>query len=80
MASLSSLSPSEGSTFIFREENHHQDSCEQLEELWLQKTLCDVNLIAENAEGKATISVPAHRLLCMCIYMYYMHNEKCIGA
>lgn len=65
------MASDEGSTFVFREEDHHLNCCEQVEELWRQRAFCDVNLIVENTEGKPTVSIPAHRIILAAAVPYF---------
>lgn len=58
-------------TYIYRVENHNLNSCQQMDELWRQRELCDVNLLAENADGKLVVSVPAHRLVLAANIPYF---------
>lgn len=53
----------EKGSFTFVEENHCQISCEQIGELWRQRSLCDVNLIVEDQHGKPKVSIAAHRVI-----------------
>ncbi len=48
---------------VFCEENHQQTYCEQIQELWQQKALCDINVIAESEDGQPMVSVSAHRIV-----------------
>ena len=57
--------------FIYREEDHYQNYCAQVEELWRGRQLCDINLIVENTDGKPIVSVPAHRVILAANIPYF---------
>ena len=58
-------------SYVHRVENHHFNSCEEMDELWRQRELCDVNLLAENADGKIVVSLPAHRVVLAANIPYF---------
>ena len=58
-------------TYVYRVENHNLNSCQQIDELWRQRELCDVNLLAENADGKLVVSLPAHRVVLAANIPYF---------
>lgn len=60
-----------GSSYVLKEENLHQSCREQIEELWRQRSLCDVNLIVHNCDGKPVVSIPAHKLLLAATIPYF---------
>ena len=60
-----------GSSYVYRVEDHHLNSCQQMDELWRQRQLCDVNILAENAEGKMVVSLPAHRVVLAANIPYF---------
>lgn len=62
---------SSSSCFVFREENHYQNCCEQVEKLWRDRSLCDVNLIVEDEEGKAKVSISAHKVILAASVPYF---------
>lgn len=59
------------SSCVYRVEDHHLNSCQQIDELWRQRELCDVNLLVENADKKAVVSVPAHRIILAANIPYF---------
>ena len=58
-------------TYVYRVENHHTNSCRQMDELWRHRELCDVNLLAENSAGKLVLSLPAHRVVLAANVPYF---------
>jgi len=65
------MASGESSSFVFCEEDHHRNCCEQVEELWRHRVLCDINLIVENVDGKPTVSIPAHRVVLAANIPYF---------
>ena len=61
----------EKGSLTFVEENHFQNSCENIGVLWRQRSLCDVNLIVEDQEGKARVSIAAHRVVLAANSSYF---------
>lgn len=61
----------EKGSLTFTEENHFQNSYEQIEEIWRQRSLCDVNLIVEDQDGKPKVSIPAHRVILAANVPYF---------
>ena len=61
----------EDSSFVFCEENHYQNCCVQVEKLWRDRTLCDVNLIVEDDEGKPKLSISAHKVILAANVPYF---------
>ncbi len=59
------------SSSVFREEQHYQNTCDSVGDLWRQRALCDVNLIVEDVEGKPKVSVPAHRIILAASVPYF---------
>ena len=58
-------------TYLYSVEDHHTNSCQQMDALWRQRELCDVNLLAENADGKLVLSLPAHRVVLAANVPYF---------
>ena len=61
----------EKGSFTFVEENHFQNTCEQVGELWRQRSLCDVNLIVEGEDGKPRGAIAAHRVILAANVPYF---------
>ena len=59
------------STYVYCVDDHHLNSCRQINELWHNRELCDLNLIAENADGKVVVSLPAHRVVLAANIPYF---------
>lgn len=58
-------------TYVYCVDDHHANSCQQMDELWRQRELCDVNLLAENSAGKLVLSLPAHRVVLAANVPYF---------
>lgn len=56
---------------VFREEQHYQNTCDSVGELWRQRALCDVNILVEDAEGRPRVSLPAHRIILAACVPYF---------
>ena len=62
----------DGSTSsIYNEENHYHNTCDHVGELWRQRSLCDVNLMVEDAAGRPKVSVPAHKIILAASVPYF---------
>lgn len=59
------------SNYVYSVENHHLNSCQHIDELWRRRELCDVNLLVENADGKAVVSLPTHRVVLAANIPYF---------
>lgn len=59
------------SSYVYCVDDHHLNSCRQIDELWHNREFCDVNLIAENADGKVVVSLPAHRVVLAANIPYF---------
>ena len=55
----------------FREEQHFQNTCDSVGELWRQRSLCDVNLLVEDQEGRPKVSIPAHKIILAASVPYF---------
>lgn len=64
-------SSSSSSSSVFKEENHYQNTCDCVGELWRQRALCDVNLLVEDLEGKPKASFPAHKIILAASVPYF---------
>ena len=62
---------SSSSSYVYKEEGHFQNTCDHVGELWRQRSLCDINLIVEDAEGTPKVSVPAHRIILAASIPYF---------
>ena len=58
-------------TYVYNVEDHHANSCRQMDELWRQRELCDVNLLAEDSSGKPVLSLSAHRVVLAANVPYF---------
>lgn len=56
---------------VFREEQHFQNTCDSVGELWHQRCLCDVNLLVEDQEGQPKLSIPAHKIILAASVPYF---------
>lgn len=56
---------------VYREEQHYQNVCDSVGELWRQRALCDVNILVEDAEGRPKVSLPAHRVILAASIPYF---------
>lgn len=56
---------------VFREEQHYQNTCDSVGELWRQRSLCDVNLLLEDDEGRPKLSLPAHKIILAATVPYF---------
>ncbi len=54
-----------------QQEEHYQNLCVNVGELWRQRTLCDVNLIVEDIDGKPKVSLAAHRVILAATVPYF---------
>ena len=61
----------EKGSLTYVEENHFQNSCDQIGELWRLRSLCDVHLIVEDGDGKPTVSIAAHRVVLAANVPYF---------
>ena len=59
------------STYMYQVPEHHLNSCQQIYELWRKRDLCDINLIAEDGEGRAIVSLPVHRVVLSANIPYF---------
>lgn len=59
------------SIYVYRVDNHHLNSCRQMDELWRQREFCDVNLLVEDADGKVVVSLAAHRVVLAANIPYF---------
>ena len=62
---------SSSSSSVFMEEQHYQNTCDSISDLWRQRALCDIKLMVEDAEGKPKVSVPAHRIVLAASVPYF---------
>lgn len=58
-------------SLVFIEEQHYQNTCDNVGELWKQRALCDVNLLLEDAEGQPRVSIPAHKVILAASVPYF---------
>lgn len=58
-------------SLVFVEEQHYQNTCDNVGELWKQRALCDVNLLLEDAEGQPRVSIPAHKVILAACVPYF---------
>ena len=56
---------------VLRVEEHYQNLCDNVGELWRQRSLCDINLIVEDIDGKPRVSVPAHKVILAATVPYF---------
>ena len=56
---------------VYKEEQHYQNTCDSVGELWRQRFLCDVNIMVEDAEGRPKVSVPAHKIILAASIPYF---------
>lgn len=60
-----------GSSYTHVKEDLKLATCKEIEELWRQKTLCDVNLMVYNRQDSPLLSIPAHRLVLAASIPYF---------
>ena len=58
-------------SLTFIEEQHYQNTCDNVGELWKQRALCDVNLVLEDVEGNPRLSIPAHKVILAACVPYF---------
>lgn len=58
-------------SYIFREEQHFQNTHDSVGELWRQRSLCDVNLLVEDRHGELKVSIPAHKIILAATVPYF---------
>ena len=56
---------------VYREDQHYQNICDGVGELWRQRSLCDVHILVEDAEGRPKVSLPAHKVILAACIPYF---------
>ncbi len=60
-----------GSSYTHVKEDLRLTNCKEIEELWRQRALCDVNLMVLNSHDTPLLSIPAHRLVLAASIPYF---------
>ena len=61
----------QGSSYLYVKEDLRPATFAEIEELWRQKSLCDVNLTVYSSQDTPVLSIPAHRLLLAASVPYF---------
>lgn len=60
-----------GSKYTHVKEDLRISNCKEIEELWRQRILCDINLIVYSGDNTPLLSIPAHKLVLAASIPYF---------